>query len=367
MIALLKPTAGERLQMTRTKSMTAMSLSLFTAMGMAAGASAAATVPTTAQACTGLSDLYLASAAQLQACGYARVALSSTTTMSDGGTSLNYAQPDGETYSVLQPPASFNPQTASAAEDEAYGLPPAPPTSSPGYASWLTMARGSWASATNQPALIVSAAPITQPQGNASASLDVTGNPNVWAGYTQAGNGWTENEVTYSEPTLGSTSCSNPEVSFWAGIGNKPTALAQDGTYSGYGAPGLHSVWYEALPAGAAFPGPTASSGNYVIANVQYQGSGNYAYNINVAGVNHPYAAHNAGYDGSVVEAIVERPTVNNVQVPLLNFKNISIEAYDGRSLGAMSPTKEWDMTGYATTGAFSLAQFTVTQNHCNG
>lgn len=80
----------------------------------------------------GQSDLYQKSHAQLQACGLTTVPLISHTLLPGGGVSYNYTLPDGQTYSIDQPPAAFDPSRASQADDAAYGLPPAPPSSSPG-------------------------------------------------------------------------------------------------------------------------------------------------------------------------------------------------------------------------------------------
>lgn len=348
--------------MIRFKVLLAFPLAVLAVLGSGIGTSAAAQ-PT--QSCNGIADPYAASGAQLQACGFTQVPQSGTTALPGGGVSYNYTLPDGQTYSIDQTPPAFNPLTASAAEDSAYGLPPAPPMSSPGYASWLTMANSPWAPATPRPYLVVADQPTTTTTPGISPNLTVKPNGS-WAGYSQAGSGWTEAEAAYYEPHLGNTSCSNPGVSFWAGIGIQGNALGQDGTWSGNGAPGLHQVFFENLPNGAAFPGVVAYAGYPVLANVQYQGSNSWTYNINVNGTNHIFGG-TGNYDGSIVEAIAERPIVGSGNVPLLNFQSININALVGRGLGEMSPTNQWVMTNYATTGSINNGDFTVTQNHCNG
>ena len=166
----------------------------------------------------------------------------------------------------------------------------------------------------------------------------------------------TEAEAEYGEPTLGVTHCTNPEVLFFAGIGDNTHGLGQDGTWAG-GSTGLHQVFFEVLPANASFPGVTAPAGAYVEANVRYQGNDKYSFDINISGVNHSYSG-TGGYDGSVVEAIVERPEGGSSFTPLLNFKSVTIQGLTGQSLDPLKPTYTWSMTGYATTGAISYGQF---------
>lgn len=313
-------------------------------------------------ACAPLTDFYAATPAQLQSCDLGEVPLSSTTTLPGGGTSYNYTLSDGQTYSVVQPPTGFDPSTASAAENAAYGVPPEPSALSPGYATWKTLADGNYAPVQKRSYLVVADQPISRPQPSPGTSTNGSVSSSNWAGYSQSGSGWTETQVAYVEPYLGSTSCSNPQVSFWAGIGDQSNALGQTGTASGEDGGALHQVWFENLPGGAAFPGVTAPAGNSVIDNVQYNGSNSWTYTVAVNGQNHVFRG-TGGYDGSVVEAITERPD----GTPLLNFQSISMAANVGRSLGVMNPNTQWNMTGYATTGPISQGDFTITQNHCNG
>lgn len=314
---------------------------------------------------------YAASATQLAACGLSEVPLASTTALPGGGTAYNYATPAGVTYSVNQPPPGFDPTTAPPAQDAQYGLPDRPALSSPAYASWLTLVQAPWATEPQRPYLVMSDAPLTQPQPstNDAASPDLTQESSPsWSGYTMAGTGWTEAETVFNEPTFGNTSCTDPSAaSFWAGIGNQSAALGQDGTASGAGTPGLHQGFIEALPANAVFPGPIPSPGTQVVANTRYLGSGHYSFLLQANGISHSYSATNAGYDGSVVETIAERPKANGKRADLLNYQTVTMQSYDGKNLIAMNPSKEWNMTGYATTGPFANARFTATQNSCDG
>jgi hypothetical protein len=116
-------------------------------------------------------------------------------------------------------------------------------------------------------------------------------------------------------------------------------------------------------------PSVTAGANSGVIANVQYNGGGHYAFDIDVNGKNHPYGG-TGGYDGSVVEEIAERPEVSGSHVPLLNFKVIEMEGLNGRTLQPLPapPTSyQYDMTGFATTRWIGAGAFTVSQNNCNG
>lgn len=345
------------------------------AASLAAGIVASAVIqatPASAQAVPCITGSpYAVSVTQLAACGLSEVPLTNTTALSGGGTAYNYATPAGVTYSVNQPPPGFDPTTAPAAQDAQYGLPTPPALSSPAYASWLNLVQSAWATEPQLPYLVMSNAPLTQPQSstNGVASPDLTqASSSNWSGYTMAGSGWTEAETVFDEPTFGKTSCTNPSAaSFWAGIGNQSSALGQDGTASGAGTPGLHQAFIEALPANAIFPGPIALAGSQVTANTRYVGSGKYSYLLRVNGNLYSYSAANAGYDGSVVETIAERPKANGSLADLLNYQSVTMQSYDGANLIAMNPSKEWNMTGYATTGPFSNARFTSTQNSCNG
>jgi len=79
-----------------------------------------------------------AAAATLQACGDTSYPLSSVTPTAGGGQSYNY-EGDGIGASYTVPPPAFDPANASAAELKEYGIPTAPPTSSPEYSMWNKM------------------------------------------------------------------------------------------------------------------------------------------------------------------------------------------------------------------------------------
>lgn len=321
--------------------------------------------PTTSQSpsCAPVADIYAASAVALQACGLAQIPLSSVSSLPGGGSAYNYVLPDGQTYSMVQPPAGFKPQTASAEEDAAYGVPPAPSPQSAGYAAWQLLTNGDYAPVPQRPYLVVGQ-PLSQPQTSAadgSSSTNTNNYNSTWAGHSNGGTGWKEVQVTYTEPTLGPTGCSSPQVSFWSGIGDQANALGQTGTASGEDGL-LHQVWFENLPGGAAFPGVTAPKGSTVIANTYYDGNDRWTYSVDVNGVNNIYYG-TGGYDGSIAEAITERPD----GAPLMNFNEVHMFAQVGLDLNAMAPGTEWVMTGYATTSDISSGDFTVTQNNCAG
>jgi hypothetical protein len=107
------------------------------------------------QSCARITGQDAASTAQLARCGLHKVPLSSTTALPHGGISYNYKLADGQIYSVREAPVGFNALTASAAEDAAYGIPPRPPKSSPGYATWKKLASSPVARVTPRPFLIV--------------------------------------------------------------------------------------------------------------------------------------------------------------------------------------------------------------------
>ena len=321
-------------------------------VSLAADSSAAAT------SCSTPADVYSSSSAQLQQCGLSQIPLTSTTPMLGGGASYNYAMPDGQVYSLYQAPVGFDPTTASPTLDEAYGIPTPPPTSSPAYTSWQRSVSGPVADPVPRPYLVTTASPLSHAGLLATPAVSNS----IWAGYGQGGSGWTEAQAWYDEPTLGVTHCSNPAALFWAGIGGVNSGnLGQDGTASG--SEGLHQGFFEVLPSGAAFPGLTVPAGSIVGADVQYNGGGNYAFDIQVNGVNHLYGA-TGNYDGSTVEEIAERLG----PPPLLNFQSVTIDGLNERTHQPLpSGSTEYDMTGYATTGPLSNGTFTVTENNCAG
>jgi hypothetical protein len=345
--------------MGRARTLTVLSGALFSALVSQVGVATAQPL----QSCSQLAgNLYGAADADLQACGFTEIRLAGTTAMPGGGLSYDYSLPDGQTYSEIQTPSGFDPSTASVSEDAAYGMDPAPPVLSPAYARWKALADGTWAPPNHHPYLIVADHPLTDP-GSSTVSVASLN----WAGYSEAGSGWTEAQASYYEPSFGNTSCSGSSASFWAGIGNQKDALGQAGTASGAGTPGMHNVFYENLPAGEAFPGVATSAGARVVANVKYNGSNDWTYIVGINGATYVLSG-SGGYDGSVVEAIAERTQrADGSYTPLMNFQSVSMNSQVGQGLGEMSWSKQWNMTGYATTGAMSSGKFTVSQNSCGG
>lgn len=119
------------------------------------GVGVSGTLTTQSASCSPIADIYAAPPTALQACGLSELPLSSVTALPGGGKAYNYTLSDGQTYSLVQPPAGFNPRTASAHEDAAYGVPPAPSPKSPGYANWQMLADGHYATVPQRPYLVV--------------------------------------------------------------------------------------------------------------------------------------------------------------------------------------------------------------------
>jgi hypothetical protein len=338
-----------------------------TALAVLGGACVASAASPPPQACNDISNINAVSGAQLQLCNLTQVPLANTTSLPGGGVAYNYTLPDGQVYSINRPPSGFSALTASAAEDSAYGIPPAPAPSAPGYADWQKLASSPWGAVSALPDLVVGTNSANTSPGDINPLYTPASSPD-WAGYTQDGSGWTENEVVYAEPTFGTTNCvfPPPAVSFFAGIGNQQFAIAQDGTASGDGIP-LHSAFLEAEPGLPAYPGPKATAGSFTVANVQYLGSGHYTDYMYINGANYSYGS-TGGYDGSVVEDIVERPQISpNNYTTLLNFQAIGIIGFTGVTGAPIAPTRQWNMTGFATTGPAAGGVFEVEQNHCGG
>jgi len=312
------------------------------------------------QACTRLRNLYTASKLQLEACGLTEAPLSSTSRLTGGGRAYSYKLPNGQTTSVIQPPAGFNPRSASAAEDKAYGVPPEPSHGSPGYATWRALTDGNYARVHARPYLVVGDRPLTEPQSSSSIPVEYDN----YGGYQQnivgGTSGWHYAAVQYNEPTLGVTHCSGPAVAFWAGIGGT-SDLGQTGTASG--PEGLHQVFIQNVGAGGnpVYEGVTVPKGTKVIANVQYNGSSNWSYTDTVGGTTYDYAG-TGPYQGGTAFAVVEDP----LSYPLLNFESITMHATVGQNGADMNPSLKDVLPDQATTGAISGGTFTVTHTNCN-
>jgi hypothetical protein len=196
-----------------------------------------------------------------------------------------------------------------------------------------------------------------------------------WGGYVNNAGGWTRAEVEYAEPGIGATKCTGGDDAFWAGVGGLNDAdLGQDGTYSNASGPD-HLAWFDVLPGGLiAFTSGgsnvTAATGDAITAITQYQGSDTYAFTLFINGTPY-YADESGGYDSAATTAdeIVERPEIGSDFPPILNFGTVTMDGYNGKGVSPISddPFTEIQMTGFATTGSLSGAQFSVTQNDCSG
>jgi hypothetical protein len=85
--------------------------------------------------CPASYDASSASEATLQACGDRSFPLTSVTTLAGGGHAYHYQMEEGMEATTRVPPASFQPDHASAAELNLYGI-QAPPKDSPERALW---------------------------------------------------------------------------------------------------------------------------------------------------------------------------------------------------------------------------------------
>jgi hypothetical protein len=88
-----------------------------------------------ASPCAGV-DPYTLTPTQLQACGYEVFPLVKVEEIAYGGKAYIYNLPSGR-VTVIVPPSSFDPVTASQQELEAFGYPPPPPKGSEAYELWL--------------------------------------------------------------------------------------------------------------------------------------------------------------------------------------------------------------------------------------
>jgi len=255
--------------------------------------------------------------------------------LSDGGNLYIY-QVGAHQLEFPVPPAGFNSLRASTAELAQYGLPPQP-SNPQARAEWNRLA-GALSGHVRAPSLSVRAALPNaftrsfKPPTPAVAFSEV--DSNNWTGYVSEegqSNYYTNVQATWTQPSIGSTSCSNATHSTWVGIGGYigSNQLLQAGTDQN------NQAWFEYLgPSGSVpqqiFPNNiTINSGDSVLAGTAY--TPNQAWFLvqdqttgesTMAGV----SGASPFYDGSSVEFIDERtePCNNCTPNPLADYSTTS-------------------------------------------
>lgn len=165
-----------------------------------------------------------------------------------------------------QPPAGFNPLTASSAQLATYGFPPPPPGDNAGATSdWEAMVQG--AKYYSDP----------QPICGSTTHAVYTG---FWAGHVAPNSDYSGDHFTWSEATWiqpgvpGDASYpdadwqSSPDASFWDGIG--VSSLVQAGADSFATTDPSYRFWTEDYPNNTIWEGPVISPGDAAFAYVSY-------------------------------------------------------------------------------------------------
>lgn len=165
-----------------------------------------------------------------------------------------------------QPPAGFNPLTASAASLKKYGFPPRPTAPA---------ALSLWSEAMQHATHYVPPNPVAS-----SIMHDPpTHSGNPWSGYTIPSNGvhYTGSEARWTQPAVaGNSNYTNynkaPDASFWTGIGTNN--LIQAGADSIATATPQYRFWTENWPyEGTIWEGPVIRPGDLAYVDVQYNGN----------------------------------------------------------------------------------------------
>jgi len=322
---------------------------------------------------------YSMTQAQLAACHISVFPLASKTDPPNGGTTYTYHM-GTNTATFRVPPPGFNPLTASNVELEYYGLPPRPsPLDVDAFRTWVADYAGVHFEA---PPPFLAEVPVDKAAftprtgGEQSRTLAFSGCVSCWAGYVDqhaSHNNYTVASVQFTEPRIGPSRCSNDGEFIWGGIGGYGVQqLGQDGTAWGSTGIGDHQAWTEVLPdqPGVVPVNLFATPGGSFLATTIWQGDIGYKqYDWNLVneatkrGIS--FFTSSTSYNGSTVEAIVERPMGDN----LANFGTIPFtkvqEEIGSGNLTAFS-NSAFPMNIYNSTGSKQLDSLSPLSNYKN-
>jgi hypothetical protein len=354
---------------------------------------------------------YQLSETQREACGDHAFPLEKVEPLPGGGDAYLYTV-DGVGTTYLVPPASFDAATASQAELERYGIPTAPPTTSPEYALWHKMIEHMVASPPPSGAVVTvpeTVAPdqrigapspdtespnLTPGEPNSGVSANGTEYSENWSGYDNYDKEqfYKESTAYYFQPIAHTTDCSPNAAVFWAGLGgvNNTSRLAQDGTGINTDGLGQYQAWSEVLPEEKSIvvvnPSFYATPEEEFESKVEYKSQtkfGMYMYNFKT-GEHRSFTStvKDESWDGSTSEFIAERPTYDSTELwgknkdlpGLTNFETVEMEGYSnnepldtyGHNALIMKESLLDDLT-LAEPGAIEgKAFFTDYHKHCN-
>jgi hypothetical protein len=208
------------------------------------------------------------------------------------GSDPNAACEPIQTFS--QPPAGFDPTTATAAELAQYGFPPFPPGSN-------AIAIASWTTAVQDAKQYSAPTPIC---GTGTNSVVYSDN---WSGHVvpysvQNNAHFTWSTSTWTQPSIGGDpSYTNyqtaPTVSFWTGTG--VSSLIQTGASSIATSTPQYRFWTEDYPNHQTWEGPVISPNDTAYVYEEYEGSSRaYYYLENETTGDYQSFTNSAPYDG---------------------------------------------------------------------
>jgi|GEM_PF-3589433 len=348
-----------------------------------------------ASTCTGGTNPYGDTPTELAACGLITYPLSSSGTLSDGGSSYTY-EINGASVTFYVPPAHFNPLSATEEQLKTYGI-SARPSPSRGVAFALWVLKYRHVHIQTPPPNLISAPILNTPLIE----------PN-WSGYIATSSSSTYYNFVntqYVQPSNTVSACSGGTGislgSIWAGLGGHNTNyLAQDGTYFGSNDSGLAAngqFWFEFYPSNPDIDSAgnqssyllpdVAAAGDVVEASVTYNSGTSYSlelYDTTNTDLYSITANAPSGFtpDGSTAEFIIETPSLYS-GTTFLGYSNLPYFVSDNfnyASVGHLtsiaylstythqSVTMEPGSTPYATGGSLGThSAFTDTYVACSG
>jgi hypothetical protein len=373
-----------------------MGASLFAFGGIASGdgqvTSTDATTTLTSSTFCPLAGSPSYTVATLEACGMDAWPQTSEQALPGGGQETTYDEGSFGTVTVLVPPASFDPLTASSAQLSEYGFPEPPNAGTDEYAEW-ELAMSVWSGSPAAPALDVSN----------PASTDDTESSIDWGGWgvTESNGYFTEAAGQYTEPSQDTSRCSSDSSAFWSGIGGwSGHDLAQTGTGYGQGIDGGHPYagFWEIVPSasdqgdGSHYIGLTPNPGYGVFVEVTRISNGYQFFMEDLTNGNSRTVTATGGdynsYSGYSAETMAEYPSppaladksssgLTNFDVftvddswgdgnPLNSYPDTSGPSQAGQhrlnTYGNVTSNELMNATGFANdTGGFS-----VSQDDCN-